>query len=408
MDFLASVNLEDLPEQQTRVLHLMQDNPEFQLRLGYDACCTCGTAVGVEAIRCRNCKRVKYCSEGCREQDANPNHHQWKASTSDDQDEQETAMGHTAIVCSVLNLCNDDEAVEAGEQIADASRFEAAQDRIRSEYESYPATLANVIAEGTCYQTVLQNCSSRPNKTLVIHIVGASEDAELSQGPTIKNNDKLAVINDYAEALADLADNNRLETIMLVFVGPECPTSPWEETTPIKNLDRHVGNLKVQTLRGIYDQKTLSSGNDVVIPAADIIFLPNPGFTVPDYEDWAETLRDIPAGTPFLCTTNTEMEGIADAQYLLDQDKIQTLPPGLADIFGVYSTGDASSSFFAVNPFAGLRVRQNDSMANDLYVKNRWMLGGIFGSFDPSAEKGKEASKRIKAGNSKSTNPALI
>jgi hypothetical protein len=47
-------------------------------------------------------------------------------------------------------------------------------------------------------------------------------------------------------------------------------------------------------------------------------------------------------------------------------------------------------------------------MANDLYVKNRWMLGGIFGSFDPSAERGKEASKRMKAGNSKSTNPALI
>jgi hypothetical protein len=42
-------------------------------------------------------------------------------------------------------------------------------------------------------------------------------------------------------------------------------------------------------------------------------------------------------GTPFLSTTNTEMEGPADAQYLIDQDRIKSLPPGLADVFGLYS-----------------------------------------------------------------------
>jgi len=407
MDFLASLNVEDLPEQQTRMLHLLEAHPDFQLRLGFDACCACGKDIST-SVACRNCHRVRYCSEQCRHEDANvvPD------SSSNNEDEEgggETALGHSAVVCSLLKLCNDDDAVD---DKATTTTTPAAMDRVRSEYESYPATLANVLTEGPCFQNVLQ-----AKDTLVVHVVGASHDAELSQGPTVTNhndsNDNRGVCDDYAEACAELADRYRLERIVLVFVGPECPEQPWDETRPMAN-EKSVGGatISIVTVKGIYNAKTLSLVTDGAA-VADIIVFFNPGFTVPEYEHWKETLQSIPAGTPFLSTTNTEMEGIADCQFLLDQDRIQTLPPGMADILGVYSTGDdeSSNSFFAVNPFAGSRVRQSGTMANDLYVKNRWMLGAVMGSFDPS-KKETSPSKKVKGGdgssNCKSSNPALI
>ena len=331
----------------------------------------------------------------------------------------ETAMGHSAILCSLLKLCNDDEAVEEGDADAslDAARREAAIHRVRSEYESYPATLANVLLEGPCFQETLLR--RHEQNELVVHVVGASNDAELSQGPTVAsangNGDDRGVCKDYAEALAELADRYSIHRIVLVFVGPECPEQAWQETMPMQNGDKSVGTLSISTVRGIYNSQTLSQVS--VGAVADIVVFFNPGFTVPDYEHWKETLQSIPAGTPFLSTTNTEMEGIADCQFLLDQDKIQSLPPGLADILGVYSTGDDESctSFFSVNPFCGSRVRQSGTMANDLYVKNRWMLGSIVGSFDPSSVKEESVAKKRKPttvttsdSNSKAGNPALI
>lgn len=117
---------------------------------------------------------------------------------------------------------------------------------------------------------------------------------------------------------------------------------------------------------------------------------------------------------------NSELEGIADCQFLMEQDKIQRIPPGLADIFGLCSEVDDDhmeeqenvSSVFSENPFCGNRVRQSGTMGNDLYVKNRWMLMGIIGSFESSEISKKEShSKRMKtasSGNSKLQNPALI
>lgn len=112
------------------------------------------------------------------------------------------------------------------------------------------------------------------------------------------------------------------------------------------------------------------------------------------------------------------MEGIADCQYLLDQDRIQTIPMALADMFGLYNAGGdddeesfESSSIFIENPFSGTRVRQSGTMGNDLYVKNRWMLTGIIDTFDLSKAKKDAPSKRMKTttnGNSKADNPALI
>ena len=39
---------------------------------------------------------------------------------------------------------------------------------------------------------------------------------------------------------------------------------------------------------------------------------------------------------------------------------------------------DDNETFFSVNPFCGYRVRQSGTMANDLYVKSRWIFGGRF------------------------------
>lgn len=399
MDLLASLDVEDLPEQQTRMLHLVESNPDFQLNLGFDACCACGALLAdTTAVPCRACRRVLYCSEQCRSTDANA---AIPAETSSD-DEPDTALGHTSVLCALLSICNDDEAVEDGD-ILDTARREAAVDRVRSEYESYPATLANMASLGPCYQEALRTAQVR--QKLTIHVIGASEDAELSQGKSITKGSRSSVCKNYAEALAELADKHRLTAIELLFIGPDCPIEPWNETLPLQSLEKHVGTLTIRTVKGLY-QRTL-----IGTAAADLVVLFNPGYTCPDYAHWNETLATIPAGTPFLSTTNTEMEGIADCQYLLDQDKIQTLPPGLADIFGVYNEGDdGDNSFFAVNPFAGSRVRQNGTMANDLFVKNRWMLGGVFGSFDPS-KKVYSLSKKIKSNgfsNKKSGNPALI
>jgi hypothetical protein len=113
------------------------------------------------------------------------------------------------------------------------------------------------------------------------------------------------------------------------------------------------------------------------------------------------------------------MEGIADCQYLIDQDSIQTVPPALAEIYGLNShdespdeVKDKVQSVFSENPFCGSRVRQSGTMGNDLYVKNRWLLMGVIDSVDSSGAKTESASKRIKmsefSSNSKVNNPALI
>jgi hypothetical protein len=425
MDLLASLNVDDLPEQQTRTLHLVDANPDFQLNLGFDACCSCGTSLLASectSICCRACQRVSYCSDACRLKDADILRLNETATEEQHEidDPPETAFGHTAVVCALLNLCNDDEAIDNGESDSlDRAPKEAATNRVRSEYESYPATIANVILEGPCYQAALRNAH---HQKLTIHVVGASEDAELSQGPThIHDNrtaSRTAVCQDYADALAELADRWKLPSIELLFVGPDCPEIPWNESVSLYHLDKCIGTLNVRSLRYLYHGESLRQE-----PKADLVVWFNPGFSCPDYTHWVETLQYIPNGTPFLLTTNTEMEGIADCQYLLDQDKIQSLPPGLAEIFGVYCTSDDddggidNTSFFALNPFAGSRVRQNGTMANDLFVKNRWMLGGILNSFLPTTTandndtflpKMKRTKTDANETNSKASNPALI
>lgn len=391
MDFLRSLNLEDLPEQQTRIAKVMESRPDFESSLGFDACAACGA--NDPTVSCPNCRRIRYCSSACRQADAAP---------PDDGDE-EPALGHSSIICSLLKLCNDDDQVGSGdtEKTLPADRFEAAKDRIQTEYESFPATLANILSEGPCYLSVL----TKSMTSLVLHVIGASTDAEFWNA-----SDYDVVFAAYAEALAELADSYRLSTIELFFIGPECPDENVSATKPLKVGDSaSVGNVVIRSIQGRYSQEILSS-----VPKPNIVVFFNPGFTVPDYQ-WIETLQAIPRSTPFLSTTNTEQEGFADVQFLLDQDSIQSLPDGLADLFGLYSEGDEPEpnmeAFFSVNPHCGSRVRQSTTMANDLYVKNRWILGGIIDSFDPSKGRKIQSTKKQRVmgdANQKQGNPALI
>ena len=45
---------------------------------------------------------------------------------------------------------------------------------------------------------------------------------------------------------------------------------------------------------------------------------------------------------------------------------------------------NSSNMFFGENPNAGIRVRQSGNMGNDLFVKNRWIFGGVFRRDDGS------------------------
>jgi len=442
MDFLASLHVEDLPEQQTRVTHLMQlhGDTEFTGKVGLDCCGTCGVDLsGNHKVSCSNCQRILYCSHECLQKDANELPTTTTTIEQQQQQEEEQAMGHSSIICSLLALCNEDE-----QQLTSA-----AKDRVQSELESYPATLANVLLQGgPCYQQVWNKLqthttdSTNPHKKLIIHVIGASTDSEF-WGPELFDDNpentttatdetpiNEACLDAYAEALTELAETHKLDVIELLFVGPDCPRTNLDTTRsmpPNMNNNNHppksssskerppfVGTLMIQSHRLAYEE--YRKQDNVSIPDICVFF--NPGFTVPDYQ-WNETLR-ILKGTPFLSTTNTELEGIADCQYLLDQDRMQSLPDGLAEIFGLYSGPDddkdngqdedhpSSSSFFSVNPFCGNRVRQSGTMANDLYVKNRWMLGGVLDSFDPNVGTASATSKRQKMGNRKQDNPALI
>ena len=446
MDLLASLHLDVLPEQQTRTSHpsvsaALDSNPD--IRLGFDHCCHCAKPLqsaaddesskkksnaGAKPYYCKGCRRVAYCSPECRAADA---------SASKNEDDDSEGGGHGSVVCALLRLCDKDEAIDEGDtnKKKSANEDEEARDRVRSEFESYPATLANVLSNLLCYQSAL---AARRGQALNVHIVGASEGVEL-WGDYRPAKGEPSVREAYADALSDLADSNKL-SININFVGPDCPKKKMDALDKLGTIE--MGGKQMQTClvmeshRSNYDKKFLSeppSGGFGRGPlsAPDVVVFFNPGFTCPDY-NWDGALACIKSGTPFLVTTNTEMEGIADCQYLYEKGFISWLPPMIRDIIEGSDREDEDSDmddeesnmFFGENPFAGSRVRQSGNMANDLFVKNRTIFGGIFGSEpkkattgtkrkegsvderSPKKKKNKESKKS--KGNTKRSNRALI
>mmetsp|Transcript_8962 Transcript_8962/g.21317 ORF Transcript_8962/g.21317 Transcript_8962/m.21317 type:complete len:397 (+) Transcript_8962:47-1237(+) len=396
MDILRSLGLEDVPEQQTRIGLFLSSGGELveDVKVGFDVCTVCGNKN--PKVHCQACKRVKYCSDACRKKDSLP-----------PDDEEEQALGHSSIVCTLLRTCNDDELVEGKEDkgMPEAKRT-SAFDRVVGEMESYPATLANIISEGPCYQEKLKKNSGGE---IEIHVIGTSPDSELWEGHPDSSQEK-KVFECYAEALSEMADKFKFQSIQLKFIGPECPKKDMEDTIAIPSIKSGKTKCKliVMTKRVNYS-KSLLKGKYFDHPDVAVFF--NPGFTCPDYT-WEEAVSAIPGGTPYLISTNTELEGIADAQYLIENSFIAGLPEGLAHLLepdAPRADEEDNDTFFSINPFSGERIRQSGTMANDLYVKSRWILGGKF--LGSASRDGKESNKKQKvtgSGNTKKKNPALI
>jgi hypothetical protein len=385
MDFLASLHLDELPEQQTRAAHLSKAlSKDAHLKLGFNCCCSCGKITD-KLVVCPHCLRISYCSEACRIEDTRP-----------PLDEDEGAMGHSSIICSLLRLCSEDEEVQEGSD-------SAAANRVRSELESYPATLANVLREGPCYHEYLSQIGSSLN----IHVIGASLDGELWNGHVD------TVIASYTEALLQIAEDFGFNGISLHMIGPECPTIPLdlEQTLPYERDMSKTYTLHLTTHQGLYTDGLLRE-----ISKPHVVCFFNPGFTCPDY-DWGETMELLDYGTAYLSTTNTEMEGVSDCNYLMEKRLFPHLPPLAAEIMGIEDYGNLT--FFLENPYSGSRVRQSGTMANDVFVKNRWMLGGMLAKPEKKRtharekeeledEPGESPTNKMTKGNTKALNPALI
>lgn len=436
MDLLASLNVHELPEQQTRINGAidaaLKKNPD--LRLGFDACLCCAASLKLSDksdICCKGCSRVWYCSKVCRKMDSDP---------VVDTDE-EPGLGHSSIICALLRLCSVDDYMEDSsssetKMTTTEQDEEASRSRITSEYESYPATLANVLMDAPCFRPILErytNRSKRRGKTvrqedmdadhsslsgandtsiLTIHIIGASHESELWDGFKMKHESCPDVYNAYAESLTELISSYKMiKTINLIFIGPDCPRN---DVNQVRFIHREgLDDTSNETSKSNKRKRSGSKDNDpasckVIIhsiranyseniksthPSPDIIVFFNPGFTCPDYS-WQEALnvcvtKDSPKKIPFLVTTNTEMEAISDLGWLHQHGYIESLPETVSDIINegmnehdpdIVDYNDKHQMFFGENPNQGSRVRQSGNMGNDLFVKNRWIYGGLLGS----------------------------
>jgi hypothetical protein len=478
MDLLCSLGLKSLPEQATRltihpgIVKTLEENSD--VRLGFSHCCNCGEELDdakIKVVKCKGCQRVSYCSKSCMKQDS-------EEVPSQRGNEEDTAFGHSAVICSLLKLCNDDENAEdelfddSNNKVNDVKLTnekqgqakDAALYRVQTEQESYPATLFNVLAESPTWfmeamtrriryledprSPVKQRRGKRdrsaisPNKQpspsvgkkqLVIHIVGASTNSEL-WGWDGKKEDA-AVLEAYAEASTNLLSYFEnfpiiLASVQLIFIGPDCPaSSKFKVSIPdsktILMMETHCCNYKEQNLESV--------------PSPDVIVFFNPGFSCPDY-NWTEALSVAASpskagSTPFVVTTNTEMEGFADIQCLLGGGYIdsESIPDDILEAIEYdvpKSRGNIDDAdmtfFFGENPYHGLRVRQSGTMANDVFVKSMWMFGGLFqknyrsnkseikesNNYDDEEAqeqpRKKHRSSKKGKGNNKKSNPALI
>jgi len=388
--------------------------------------------------------RVFYCSDECRRKDSIPI---TNLSSEVDEVGEEQALGHTSVICALLCLCSDDEVVEGDDEkeLSDLTtkRRNVAADRVASEFESFPSTLANVIMEGPCYQETLKKAA---RSILTIHVIGSSNYSELWEGHPDEMQQR-NVFSCYGDALAEIAESYKMNSILLQFFGPECPKKNIDKIVdipPVLQSKKYesLTKLRVMTFNTEYDG-SVTNGKDRFSP--DILVFFNPGFTCPDYA-WEKTLASCMKNKqlPFLVTTNTEMEAIADMQFLFDRKLFQDISPTLQSILqdndddnnygdeDNIGNGDNDndndndndgsgdiSSFFSLNPYSGLRVRQSGTMANDLFVKSRWIFGGYSGplrrvglskklSTEPSSSTRKRRRVKGEEANNKKLNPALV
>ena len=218
----------------------------------------------------------------------------------------EPAQGHSSIICSLCRLAQIEDFLEgkADNKITfSKEEEEAAYDRIRSEHESYPATLANVLLDAMSFQPTLARMKkerrkktdraggfSSRNKTFTIHIIGASEEAELWGNYDHSSCESSYAA--YAEAMTELAHTyDGISTIELIFVGPDCPKKNVNEVRFIKgekeehqssrddgskNKQRNTTTaskieVRVRSYRCNYDESICNT-----VPTADVVVFFNP------------------------------------------------------------------------------------------------------------------------------------
>ena len=138
------------------------------------------------------------------------------------------------------------------------------------------------------------------------------------------------MLDAYAEASTNVLSylknfTDSVDSMRLVFVGPDCPKPTRgsgggggdDDVTSVCRLDKSIPGSK--TMLHI-ETHCCNYGEDTTIPNPDAIIFFNPGLSCTDY-DWSKALSaasSYESSTPFLITTNTEMEGFADIKCLVD------------------------------------------------------------------------------------------
>jgi hypothetical protein len=239
----------DFPEQSVpndKIARAIDRNQN--IRIGFGTCALCAKEARSSRHACLECERVDYCSNNCQGKD------------------KYAAGSHTELVCSILRDCSADDEIDMLEAKGGRVDSDEAADRVRSERESYPATVANALTAFECFDPVLQSASGG---SLTVHLVGASEAELWTQGEP-------PAYQSYEDALGELVGPYKIKSLNLVFVGPECPPVPFAAS---------AGTVNLQSFREAYDQRFLDREGP-----PDIVVWFNPGFTCPDYT-WEAALR---------------------------------------------------------------------------------------------------------------------
>lgn len=239
---------------------------------GHNACMVCGLSTPTPPVSCPECSSVVYCSEKCREVDRR------NFQSTDEED----AQGHTSTVCAMLKKIRSPD-----------------RDSCRSELESHPSTLSNLLLSHPSFEEVVSapsdNSSSKQHRRrFQVHVVGAEFGSELWTSK--KSYGACPYQEAYADALDEVCEIGNISSFELVFVGIGLPS------TSVQKLS---GKVKALTLDCKYEE--IDSSDAFVKEVPDLLVFFNAGFTCPDY-DWAATLSSVMAKAsspiPFFGTSN--------------------------------------------------------------------------------------------------------
>jgi hypothetical protein len=334
---------------------LLTADPELTPGLN-SICAICGSSDA--SLLCKGCKAICYCSKACMAKDRVNFDVDVAADDGSDfedgSDEPPAGLGHTKAVCSALSTVVADDIAEENDD---------ATDNNTSELESFAATLSNMLLSHPSYETLVQQGGSTNEKNrrvLQVHIIGAEEGSEVTD----------AFEEMYGDALDDLCGQFSLD-VELVFVGPGLASL--KAANKLAKPLKLSSNIKAYLVPRNYEDFMTETGavtaTEFVRSTPDLVVFFNPGFTCQDYS-WSDALKVIPEGTPFIAATNTFMEGLGDGDWLHDNKFI-------AKPIEEVSESDNVPAFVGPNPWSGTRVRQSGVFANDLYVKNSVVLGGV-------------------------------